>query len=127
VPWTDRPHWSCSGFNEWRGRLAKTIGIDLKKMEGYAIIRDNNGFYESDPAALKWPPTDDPIFILLRHSDCDGEISTAECEKLLPRLEEMLALMPRDQCWEIFDGKESEKFVGLLKVAIDKKKPVEFG
>lgn len=51
--------WSYSGFNTFRERLAKEIGLNLSDMVGFG-------------GKKKWPKDD--IVPLLNHSDCDGEL-----------------------------------------------------
>jgi|SRR5262249_6983240 len=74
-------YFSYSTFHEFRQRLAQLAGINLNEMQGY-----------SDPpdAGKPWSDVDDPIVALLYHSDCDGEISPADCERLAPRLLQLL-------------------------------------
>lgn len=72
-------HWSYGGFMRFRQRLAASVGIvDLLAMDGF----DGKGSWESVP--------NDPIVPFLQHSDCDGELSAAECAKIGPRLREIL-------------------------------------
>jgi len=66
-------HWSYSGFNVFREKLALEIGIELGKMKGFGGNR-------------KWDNIIDPITLFLDHSDCDSELSPNECAKIYPRL-----------------------------------------
>lgn len=77
------PHWSYGSFSDFRVSLARLIGMNLKKMDGYC----------RDPQALpkswkKWES--DPICLLLNHSDCDGELSPEDCARCAPRLRELV-------------------------------------
>ena len=76
--------WSYGGFMEFRIRLAKEIGIDLKSMEGF--IEDGNS----------WDDVEDDIKLFLNHSDCDGELHCENCEKVWPRLKELIKNWPDD-------------------------------
>jgi len=61
-----------SSFSVFRTLIAASMGFDLSEMEGFCA------------RGKKWselPESD--IYILLNHSDCDGEISTNETVKLL--------------------------------------------
>lgn len=72
------PRWSYSGFNHFRRSLAKHIGITLDDMQGFGGEED-------------WSPhRDDPLTLLLDHSDCDGELSPEECAKIAPRLRQVV-------------------------------------
>ena len=81
----ERPYWSYSGFNIFRLELAKLIGMDLMEMKGFSYR----------PEAIPWESVPyDPIFPLLNHSDCDGELTPEECSEVYPRLRELLATYP---------------------------------
>lgn len=68
--------WSYGGFHSFRKRLAKEIGIELDKMEGFAEMLQ----------AQSWDTVSEPIKLLLHHSDCDGALSFRECEEIYPEL-----------------------------------------
>jgi hypothetical protein len=70
-------HWSYSGFSAFRRKLAKEIGINLDSMQGFG-------------GDLSWKNIQDPICILLNHSDCDGTISHTLCKKVAPRLRRLI-------------------------------------
>jgi len=92
--------WSYSGFNRFRERIAKSIGINLHKMEGFSEVEwDKNTPWEiyikaveADRKAgkISWDTVTDPIKSLLCHSDCDGEIPAEECAAIADRLEEII-------------------------------------
>ena len=75
--------WSCSGFNDFRRRLARDIGMDLNSMHGYG-------------GATSWSTADDPLVPLLTHSDCDGNLAPDVCAKVAPRLEAIIGTWPAD-------------------------------
>lgn len=77
------PHWSYSGFNVFRKRLAKDIGIELDAMDGHG-------------GSIAWDTVEDDIVPLLNHSNCDGELSYDQCEKVAPRLRELIKGWPED-------------------------------
>jgi len=64
---------SYSGFHYWRVKLAKSVGIELDKMSGFG-------------GSVIWTE-DEPHYELLDHSDCEGEITAQQCEKLLEDFE----------------------------------------
>ena len=90
-------HFSYHGFNMFRERLATQIGIDLNSMLGYEDY--------GDPIGKSWEGIEDPIVLLLHHSDCEGELSPEACLKIAPRLRELLS------SWE--EGVGSTKRSGL--------------
>jgi hypothetical protein len=79
-----RAHWSYSGFNQFRGRLAKEVGFNLDQMRGFG-------------GDIEWstlPPDD--IHLLLNHSDCEGELTAEECNRVIPRLDALVRNWPDD-------------------------------
>lgn len=73
--------WSYSGFNQFREKLAKQIGFDLRKMEG---------FHEGEDAGIPWSKISDPLVPFLNHSDCDGKLTVEEMKQVSPRLAELV-------------------------------------
>ena len=86
-------HWSYSGFNDFRARLAADIGIKLGEMEGFTFITRIGGGIESEPKS--WDKVSDLIKPFLDHSDCDGQLSAEECGAIAPRLRELVANWPK--------------------------------
>lgn len=72
--------WGYGAFNNFRTKLAKEIGIDLDRMEGFV----------SDGCGLSWDKIMDPIKDLLDHSDCDGDLTPKQCRTIAPRLKELV-------------------------------------
>jgi hypothetical protein len=72
--------WSYCGFNDFRKRLAESIGINLDEMKGFC----NDG--------KEWPdPKKEPLVYFLDHSDCDGELLPEECRAVWKRLHEVVS------------------------------------
>lgn len=69
--------WSYSGFNLFRNRLAKEIGINLVNMEGFG-------------GQTSWKMIKDDIKPFLNHSDCDGSLGPVTCGKVARRIEELV-------------------------------------
>ena len=108
----DDAHWSYSGFNSFRRRLAKEIGIDLDEMQGF-------GHLNGKPGWRSWDEVDDPIKPFLMHSDCDGEMSPEECLQVGPRLREIVSSWPAAVALSLYGGTilpEHDK-VNALKLA----------
>jgi hypothetical protein len=78
-----KAHWSYSGFNQFRGRLATQIGIDLNNMKGFG-------------GHASWTEITDPIEPFLNHSDCDGQLSSDNCGKIGPRIIELVKNWPQE-------------------------------
>jgi hypothetical protein len=80
---TMHARWSYNGFNLFRQRLAKAIGVDLDAMVGFGGDRP-------------WSEITDDLVPLLNHSDCDGTLDYTECYQVAPRLREIVADWPED-------------------------------
>lgn len=75
-------HGPYSYFNAFRAQIAKVVHIDLHAMYGFG-------------GDVPWSSIrDEPLVILLNHSDCDGEISPADAAALARRLREIIPLIP---------------------------------
>ncbi|MFD4944952.1 hypothetical protein ACFVYE_42625 [Streptomyces sp. NPDC058239] len=74
---------SCSGFKRFRRRLARAEGFDLPEMRGFGGDRS-------------WGDVSTALAPFLDHPDDDGELSVAECDAVLPRLEEIIARWEAD-------------------------------
>ena len=69
-------HGPYSMFSAWRTELAAAIGLSLNQMDGFGGDRE-------------WPD-DEPLVLLLEHSDCDGEIAADKTELIADRLAEII-------------------------------------
>jgi hypothetical protein len=71
-------HGPYSMFNTFRFALAKQIGINLNEYSGYK------------PSGQKsLDSIEHDIMPLLNHSDCDGELSVSECERIVKGLNDI--------------------------------------
>jgi len=107
------PQWSYGGFHRFRTHVAKSIGIQLDEMEGFT----SNG--------KSWDSIDDPIKILLNHSDCDGELEASECEKIYPRLIEIVSSWPKTVDNE-YDIETALKLAEAMKECVETDGWIEF-
>jgi hypothetical protein len=103
--------WSYSGFHEFRRRLARELGIDLDKMDGFV---DRNG--------LSWDKIIDPIKPFLNHSDCDGELSVRECRMVALRLRVLIADWPDDD----YDKRNALLLAEGMELAVASNEPLVF-
>jgi len=80
----DAWHGSYSTFNEWRWLVAAAAGFPpLSEMEGHGGTRS----WDDAPGDRRLVP-------LLHHSDCDGELTPAECASIAAALEELVDRLP---------------------------------
>ena len=112
-------HGSYGYFHQWRKEIAKTVGIDLSLMNGFAC-------YKVGSPGIPWENLKpDALHVLLNHSDCGGYIEAADCAPLADRLEEILPLLPEEddsQNWR----ETTQRFIDGLRLAASKGEPVEF-
>jgi hypothetical protein len=147
--------WAYSGFNSFREKVAKHIGIELRKMEGFSdvdkSILEKEGWeayrkaYEADVTGPKisWDSINDPIKDLLHHSDCEGEIAPELCAAIADRLEQIISEWPArqklktDPFWqergypaeldlEDYDTANAKGLIEGLREAAKIGKPLEF-
>ena len=88
---------SYSAFTRFRNELWLAAGYKLRE-EGYhntpdidwSVITDENihGRWATMP--------DDPLYILVIHSDCDGIIPVEYCEPLAARLRQLIPSLPSE-------------------------------
>jgi hypothetical protein len=74
-------HWSYSGFNRFRRKLAQMINMNLDAMEGYG-------------GNTSWDTITDDIKDFLNHSDCEGHLTPKQCRVIAPRLKELVKDWP---------------------------------
>lgn len=126
-------HGSYSGFGEWRTAIARAAGRPVgptRYGEGYIVEPDQpeDRFY-GWWGWFKVP--DDPLDVLLVHSDCEGFIFWWQTEPLADRLEAL-------DLSDAFVGKERgyypdgwvaerrDQFVKGLRYAAERRENVEF-
>lgn len=102
-------HWAYSGFMRFRDRLAEALGYTKS-------LRD---MYDDDTYTCM---ENEPIYPLINHSDCDGDLTVEEMQQILPQLEDII---------NRWDDEDYEKDRGLLliesmKEAINDNEPLEF-
>jgi len=103
-------HWSYSGFNRFRCKLIETMGLG-----------DLNGMYD-DGSYTKLSSI--PIYALINHSDCDGDLTVKEMEAIIPQLDLIINI------WEAngddYDVGRGRDFITGMKDAIEDGESLEF-
>lgn len=89
----ENARWSYSGFNQFREKLGKEVGVNIREMEGFT------------ESGKSWESIQDPIVYLLNHSDCDGIITGEQCALIAPRVRELV------KDWPEHDYDKSEALV----------------
>lgn len=142
-------HGAYSAFHRWRKTIAFTAGLPpLDLMEGFFEYGDNfSGCFtllKHNPDTMlreaierdviqylpiQWEclkPS--PLHILLRHSDCEGEIESKDCGPLADALEELLPELPEgDDKGHIGNWRDKTRgFIEGLRAAAEAGENVEF-
>jgi len=131
-------HWSYGGFMWFRKRLAKEIGVNIDEMVGFAPSPYLAEISAEDWATLgfgskptrfntSWDEVNDAIVPLLRHSDCDGDLSVEECRAIAPRLRELVQGWSDDpELDEAFDKKQALLLADGLEQCVRQGQRLEF-
>ncbi len=139
-------HGAYSAFMRWRKEIAKIAGFPpLELMEGFyeplkstrlptlyfgMDTRKENYLDDIDAALpIKWECLkQSPIFKLLYHSDCEGEIESADCGPIADALEALLPLFPDgDGGGHIGNWRDkTATFIAGLRLAASKGENVDF-
>lgn len=147
---------SYSAFSRWRSKIAETAGLPpLELMEGFytplmggglmptlyhgvdtgkpAFPSQSQNPYLADIDAklpIKWDCLkQSPLFELLHHSDCDGEISPEKCLEIAKELEKLIPFLSDDYVGgHIGNMKEkTQRFIDGLLLASKSGESVLFG
>lgn len=131
-----------SYFDKWRQYLTQIAGLPpLELMEGYYFSLNNHDsfpfptLYHTDKDNLwriesidkclpiQWNSLKyTPLFILLKHSNCDGEISVRRCWRLKLALENLLPHMDDEEWISV-----TKRFISGLILAHKNNEPLTFG
>ena len=110
-------HGAYSSFMAWRQAIAKAAG--------YPGLLTMQGFGGNTP----WDAyVDNPLTVLLSHSDADGEIAAADCATLADRLERLLPLLGKEPDYHpaISMYNRTVQFIAGLRDAASKGEAVDF-
>lgn len=136
-------HGAYSAFSRWREKLAQIAGLPpLQLMEGfYEQGSHRDPFFDLSQQypnlaasytvslPIRWECLKpDVLYLLLNHSDCEGEIETEVCAPLATRLEDLLPLLPdADDAGHIGNWRDkTQKFIDGLRDAAAKGEVVSF-
>ena len=110
-------HGSYGSFNTWRRKVCEVSGLGQ--------LDHKVGFGGQE----EWPDVEnDPLVILLSHSDCEGSIPWESCLELAECLKELMPAMRRADNREniTFYEQRTSDFIGGLHLAYSQQENVEF-
>lgn len=107
----DHRGWSYTGFHVFRVKLAKEIKVDLDGMVGF-----------TKKGGDSWDIVDNPIKMLLHHSDCEGALSYDECEQIYPELLKLIDKWPDDD----YDKIQGKALAEAMKICASEGHYLEF-
>jgi hypothetical protein len=131
----DTWHGAYSAFSRWRNGIAEAAGFDLTPREE---MHGQLGYWRdewetipdlSDKLMGKWDtPPDDPLLVLLIHSDCDGVIPAAVVPFLADRLEALLPKLTDEEVGGHIGNMrtKTQTFIDGLRAAAEAREDVEF-
>lgn len=108
-------HWAYSGFMRFRALLAETLGYKTPLMEMY----DNNTYDVMEK---------EPIWPLINHSDCDGDLTVKEMKQILPQLISIVNIweeQPDDSAGK-FEIERTNAFIDGMEEAVAANETFEF-
>lgn len=124
-------HGPYSAFNRWRTEVARAAGMPIVRRDDedrreYPALWGEpewaGGEHAVAVAQGEWDELpEDPLLVLLLHSDCDGIIPVEALLPLAERLEEIAPQMNED-----YDRDATARFAQGLRAAAAAGKPVEF-
>lgn len=107
-----------SAFARWREEI--TTAAEVAPVFSKYEMKNFSGEWDTLPP--------DMLFVLLVHSDCDGEIKPEHCEPIAKRLEELLPRLTGDRGGHIGNITEkTNQFISGLREAAKSNEPLEFG
>ena len=116
-------------FDDWRARVAKAAGYEVELDEdpqNWTELLPESDTIRERILQGHWEP-EDPVLILLMHSDCEGVIQPPDGRRLAARLDELLdkigAGEPNAGDWQ----DTTRRFIKGLTRAAEARQNLEFG
>lgn len=115
-------HGPYSAFMRWR----EGLHVHIMAARGTPDPLGLDGYRRAMEQGL-WPYNDenDPLDVLMSHSDCDGEIAAEMCGPLADALEKLLERMPPRALYDTLRP-ATERFIAGLRRAAAAGEAVEF-
>lgn len=105
-----KARWSYTGFNQFRKRIAQSLGLALEiDYEGRWIQQD-------------WEKWDKDWLIFLTHSDCSGQFTHSQCGRISKKLKDVLEKWEPKDIQYLYDIEHGLLLVDAMKYCKDNKK-----
>ena len=129
----DAWHGAYSAFHRWRIKLAEVAGYAIADLDYDGVKRETilvDWGHLQDKLYGDWDKTpDDPLLILIAHSDCEGQINPPQLVALADRLDELLPELAKAGDGGGHIGNYAEKtkqFIAGLRWAAEENEPLLF-
>lgn len=122
-------HGSYGAFNRFRDALAEAAGYTIKEYgRGYITVDLDWDRFEQKNFYGEWDsPPEDPLLILIVHSDCEGVISAAHAPFIATRLEQLAPKLSEEGAGHLYNPRaQAMQFATGLREAASKGENVEF-
>jgi hypothetical protein len=129
-------HGAYSAFNRWRDTMAQVAGLPLSGEPGMRATEHlyiNWDEITEENIYGKWERTpEEPLVVLIAHSDCDGEILPEQAGPLADRLEELLPKITEGPGADGHIGRDGGmvavtcRFIRGLRAAVAANEPLGF-
>lgn len=103
-------HWSYTGFNHFRCRVASIIMETEKTIDR---LYDERMIYRY--------LMNEPIYPFIDHSDCDGKLTPDELKQIIPQLEDAVSKIE-----DVYDKENGEKLLKGMKLALKNNEDLRF-
>jgi hypothetical protein len=118
-PPEDHLRMAYRGFSGFRRKLAANEGINLDHVWGFAPHEEGTAAYVLwCQTAIRWDFLTTPLKLLLSHSDCDGEMTPAECATVVGRLAEILDYWEAKEPDPAFYLEQGRRLVAQMKWSV---------
>lgn len=128
-------HGPYSAFSRWRNGLAEVAGYEIFPIVYDDLIKRDTimidwGHIPEGALMGDWKRTpDDPLLVLIAHSDCEGVIHPEQAAPLAERLEGLMDQLSKeiDFSHGASYQDKTRKFIDGLRLAVSRGEDVEFG
>lgn len=121
-------HGAYSAFSRFRQLLAEAAGYDIVQDKHYRYADLQWDQFTEENLQGEWDRyPEDPLIVLLAHSDCDGYIDPDIAPHLADRIEDLIPELPDWGAGHLYNPRaQAKRFAEGLREAASKKEQVQF-